>query len=672
MIMLKTLRAKLQFISLVPLAAFLLAIILLLLSMDILSSARAYVGGESLWAKSQKEATFRLVRYATTRDPADYTAAQEALLIPLGDKSARQEMDKPRPDLDVIYQGFSQGGIHPDDIGGMVRLYRNFRWVSHLEAAIATWTEGDQLIEELISESDALYISVQENEPLSVIHGHTTRIEEIDRRLTSAENRFSLIMGQASRWIRLTLTAVIIMAISLITLATFWFIRRFSKDFIRDVSKIRRAAEDAAEGNYKRRIRLESTNELTSLANSLNILIRAVRSSTEKMEASLRESEQDKRQLEETKKAILNVLEDLNDEKTASDTARAKFEAILKSIGEGVLAVDTEGNVIIMNSVAERISGRASSKVIGQPYRRFLNFEPESDNDDSAGFIEKALAGHTVTRTGGSRLVSSKGQHLAVSVSAAPIRDPEGVILGAIVVFSDISKERALERSKDEFVSLASHQLRTPATAVKNFIGLLKEGYVGKLNNEQLQYLNLAYESNESQLEIVNNLLYVARTDADEVKLNFMQTDLVDVVRTNLQEHMSVLEARRQIITLDIPSRPVRVRADRQYMLMAVDNLISNASKYTPDKGEVHISVTSTREHCTISVQDTGVGIAEDDFDKLFRKFVRVPNSLSTVRGGSGIGLYLIKRIVDLHNGTIDVQSEPNKGTTFTITLPRE
>jgi signal transduction histidine kinase len=227
-----------------------------------------------------------------------------------------------------------------------------------------------------------------------------------------------------------------------------------------------------------------------------------------------------------------------------------------------------------------------------------------------------------------------------------------------------------LDQAKDEFIGLASHQLRTPATAVKNFIGLLREGYAGEMTDEQMSYVNYAWDSNEQQLEVVDGLLRVARSESGRMVLNIQTVDLVALAERVLAQQGGTFRERRQTYRRLVPVRPVHAMADAEYLQMAVENLVSNASKYTPEGGRVIVAVRLDGDTACISVSDNGVGIAPSDMPRLFGKFSRIRNELSTQVGGSGIGLYLTRRIVEQHGGTIEVAPRGRRGSTFTIRLP--
>lgn len=230
----------------------------------------------------------------------------------------------------------------------------------------------------------------------------------------------------------------------------------------------------------------------------------------------------------------------------------------------------------------------------------------------------------------------------------------------------------ALSNAKDEFISLASHQLRTPATGVKQYIGMLLEGYVGRLTKEQKNMLKYAYTSNERQLKIIDDLLKVAHVDAGRVNLDIMPCNLVQLVNSVLHEQSSSFEERKQKLSFKSPREEILVPIDAKFIRMVLDNLVDNASKYTPSTKKIAVSIhkKSRSRIVVIKIRDEGVGIDPQDFPKLFQKFSRLSNPMSHLVGGSGLGLYWVKKIIDLHDGNISVASTPGKGSVFTVELP--
>jgi two-component system sensor histidine kinase/response regulator len=228
-----------------------------------------------------------------------------------------------------------------------------------------------------------------------------------------------------------------------------------------------------------------------------------------------------------------------------------------------------------------------------------------------------------------------------------------------------------INRSKDEFIALASHQLRTPATAVKQYIGMILEGFAGDVTEEQKRFLISAYDSNERQIQVVNDILRVAQLDLKKIVLKKHDTDMGKLVESIIRDHMSHFEGRDQEVIYDKSYDHILAPVDPEYIRMAIGNIIDNASKYTPPGKKVYISVEETSDDTVaVLVKDEGVGIPSEALDKLFKKFSRIENPLSVKVGGTGLGLYWAKEIIELHSGTIKVNSVVGQGTTFTISLP--
>lgn len=346
-------------------------------------------------------------------------------------------------------------------------------------------------------------------------------------------------------------------------------------------------------------------------------------------------------------------------------------DALFQSIGLGAISTDQSGNISRINEAALKIIGKENQYLIGEWFPDVIVALDEEGKEILP--LDRAITRAMMTGKSVNERIFYKqgsGKNISVHVTVSPII-VDAKPIGAVEVFRDISAEYEIDQLKSEFISIASHQLRTPATAVKNFIGLLREGFAGELTDEQKTLVEQAYASNEHQLDIVNNLLYVARADSKEVKLKLAETNLAMLVQDCISEQKQTLATRKQKITFSSPET-MPMTCDRQFIHMLIENLLTNASKYTPDGGHVSVKLTDSGNNAILMVKDNGVGIAYEDQPRLFQRFTRIENNLSTVRGGSGIGLYLTKRIVDLHHGKIKVTSHIGKGSTFTVTLPKE
>ena len=228
-----------------------------------------------------------------------------------------------------------------------------------------------------------------------------------------------------------------------------------------------------------------------------------------------------------------------------------------------------------------------------------------------------------------------------------------------------------INRSKDEFIALASHQLRTPATAVKQYVGMILEGYAGEITTEQRKFLRSAYESNERQIQVVNDILRVAKLDLKKITLKQVPTDMNELMESIVHDMASLLKNRQQTLDFKPASSRAIAMVDTEYIRMALGNILDNASKYTPVGKNICVTI-QLGEHKTIQVtiEDEGVGIDIADINKLFKKFSRIDNPLSVKVGGTGLGLYWSNEVIELHGGTIMVESELGKGSRFIAAVP--
>lgn len=231
--------------------------------------------------------------------------------------------------------------------------------------------------------------------------------------------------------------------------------------------------------------------------------------------------------------------------------------------------------------------------------------------------------------------------------------------------------EQELNQARNDLLALASHQLRTPATGTRQYIGMLLEGFFGSLTTEQAAVAQRAYNANERQLEIVDEILYVAKAESGQIFLNYSEVDIAKLLRDIIANIHDDAKKKNVEIVFTSRRKKLPIEVDTKYITMALENLLSNSLKYSyPDSTvKVRLSLIDNKL-VKISFRDKGVGIDKEDQALLFKKFTRLDNPLSTSEGGSGLGLYLAEKLINAHGGTIDVESELGRGSTFTVTLP--
>jgi PAS domain S-box-containing protein len=227
-----------------------------------------------------------------------------------------------------------------------------------------------------------------------------------------------------------------------------------------------------------------------------------------------------------------------------------------------------------------------------------------------------------------------------------------------------------INQAKDEFISLASHQLRTPATSVMQYIGMLQAGYAGELTVQQKDFVDRAYNSNERLLKTVDDLLKVAVLDAGKITPKITQVELAPLIHDIIASQAGIFAHKQQDVSFEPGTDAFTVKADPELLRMAVENITSNASKYTKNCKKITLKLVRAEAQIHIKICDQGVGIPEEQIKDLFKKFKRIHNELSIAVGGSGLGLYWVKKVIELHKGKIEVTSKYGQGSTFTIILP--
>ena len=291
-----------------------------------------------------------------------------------------------------------------------------------------------------------------------------------------------------------------------------------------------------------------------------------------------------------------------------------------------------------------------------------------------------------------------------MSLTASPILDDAGLATGAAVISRDIThlkqqqaqleatlaKERVaradaeaaqhalaeqnerlreLDRLKDEFIALVSHELRTPLTSIHGYLELVLDGGAGELAPEQQQFLTVVERNSRRLMQLVGDLLFMAQVEAGKLALDLEEVDLRQVLAECLEAVKPVADDKQIELVADLAETPSML-GDRSRLAQVLDNLISNALKFTPTSGRVSIRVSRTGRDAVVEVADTGVGIPAEEQDRLFERFFRSSNATEQAIPGTGLGLTIAKTIVERHEGSIEIESVEGKGTTVRVRLP--
>ncbi len=354
---------------------------------------------------------------------------------------------------------------------------------------------------------------------------------------------------------------------------------------------------------------------------------------------------------------------------------KALNEAILSSIGDGLVVVDKEGRITYVNQAFEKMVGWKSEEVLG---RRVVEVVPrESEKGEVVLFNEriltKVLSGEVVIAdlTNPFYYIRKDKTRFPASSIVNPIL-LGGEIIGVVETFRDITKEKEIDKAKTEFVSLASHQLRTPLSTISWYTEMLLAGDAGKLNSEQAKYLDEVYKGNQRMISLVNALLSVSRMDLGTFVLEPEPTDVVSLVKSVVIEQKPQIDRKKIKFSFEFEKNIPLIQVDPKLLSMVVQNLLSNSVKYTVDKGKIKISLILDNKKKTLlfKISDNGYGIPKNQQDKIFTKLFRADNVRGKDTEGTGLGLYIVKAIIDSSGGKVYFESKEDEGTTFYVTLP--
>ncbi|MDB5204664.1 MAG: Signal transduction histidine kinase [Candidatus Taylorbacteria bacterium] len=390
-----------------------------------------------------------------------------------------------------------------------------------------------------------------------------------------------------------------------------------------------------------------------------------------------------------SRRAILNVLEDLEvnnailEQKTIELEqseqnilhTKAISDAILESIGDGLVVVDKEGRITYVNQAFERMVGWKAEEVLGKSIIEVIPRESEKGEivEFNERILTKVLSGEIVIAdlTNPFYYIRKDGSRFPTSSIVTPII-LDGEIIGVVETFRDITKEKEIDKAKTEFVSLASHQLRTPLSTINWYTEMLLAGDVGKLNSDQEKYLDEVYRGNQRMVGLVNALLSVSRMDLGTFVLEPEPTDVTALVRGVVNEQKPQIDQKKISLFPLFGTNIPLIQTDPKLFRIVIQNLLSNAIKYTPEKGTIELSLDLINKKKTLlfKITDTGYGIPQNQQDKIFTKLFRADNVREKDTEGTGLGLYMVKSIIDNSKGKVWFESTENKGTTFNVELP--
>lgn len=350
----------------------------------------------------------------------------------------------------------------------------------------------------------------------------------------------------------------------------------------------------------------------------------------------------------------------------------AESEALFTSIGDGAIATDEKGRVTRINEAAMRIFNLEGNVIGEKLHEIFITL------DDDGQIIEgeeRPLAkvldnGQTISSRGSVLHKKKDGPIINISSTISPFLNKDKII-GAIIIVRDITELVKIEQMKNEFISLASHQLRTPLSSISTFSHMIVDGYMGKLNEEQIKIVKTIIKSANRMNGVISSLMSISKIDNNAVKFIPKKTNITQMLDGVFHENRVAIEEKDiTYINLSDKNEPCIIVNDPILITEIVNNLISNAVRYTLNGGRVTAKAYRKKNGVAVEITDTGIGILKKDQDKIFDKFFRAPTASKQETFGSGLGLYIVKGFLDIIGGTVKFKTIAGEGTVFKLYIP--
>jgi Amt family ammonium transporter len=355
---------------------------------------------------------------------------------------------------------------------------------------------------------------------------------------------------------------------------------------------------------------------------------------------------------------LIKTLQKANEE---LGTSNERFQTIMKSVRVPIATVDMRRDIVSVNSAFEGLTGWPQEEVPGRNYDVLLALAVGTKGftiEEPDTWIGRAVITHRA------------GKQIDVSYTEAPLKDFNGNPVGVVCTMEDISKQAEIDRMKTEFISTVSHELRTPLTSIKGYVDLILEGDTGPISDTQKEFLQIVAQSGDRLTNLINDLLDVERIESGKI---FFKKELVNVpplIYQVLRTFQKEIEKKGLHLNTKFQKDTMVVEGDRERIEQVLANLVSNAIKYNRPTGCIGVWLRLENHLLRIDVEDSGVGISEENQRRLFEKFFRADTSLTREVGGTGLGLSIVKAIVERLGGTVQVKSKLGEGSTFTVLLP--
>ena len=389
------------------------------------------------------------------------------------------------------------------------------------------------------------------------------------------------------------------------------------------IKEMRKQSKRMARGDFSQRVKVYSNDEIGQLAVSFNDL---------------------------TMK--------LKEANSTTEREQKRLSSVLAHMTDGVIATDQYGEIILLNKRAEELLSLTSKEAIGNTLPNILRMTETFTTDVLDDYSESVILDYSTDNTA-----------FLIEANFSVIRREDGTVNGIIAVIHDVTEQEKIEQERREFVANVSHELRTPLTTMKSYLEALVDGAI---EDKEIapRFLEVTQNETERMIRLVNTLLQLSKIDSKDYKLALDSTNLNDFLHEIIDRFEIIAKEKKITFRREIPEYETFLFVDRDKITQVLDNIISNAMKYSPENGTITVHLLHQGNNVRVSITDEGVGIPRESQAKIFDRFYRVDKARARNVGGTGLGLAIAKEMVHAHGGEIWVQSEYGKGTTILFTLP--
>lgn len=454
----------------------------------------------------------------------------------------------------------------------------------------------------------------------------------MDLNMKAIERKSELAKSRADAY-----TSFISITGALCIILAFLLLIKLPANIANPIKELTESIKQIADKKYKQRVHFESSSEFGELAQSFNIMAAKIEEYTDS-----------------------NLAEIMMEKK--------RVETLINNMHDPVIGLDEQLKILFLNEEASHIIGLNQPEIIGKSAT-----ELGKDNELMRILISDLISPNRALNKSAEPIkitTNNKEGYFKkeiVPISVTPTGEKQQQLIGHVIILRNITEYKELDFAKTNFIATVSHEFKTPIASIKMSLQLLENDKIGALNAEQTHLVNSIKEDTNRLLKITGELLNITQVESGNIQLNLRQTPIADIMQPALLAIQNLAEQKHISIELDIPKSPIKVLADADKTAWVLTNLLTNAIRYSEDYGPIKIKTEQLNNWVSISVTDTGQGIAPEYMDKIFERYFKIPG---TKKEGTGLGLSISKEFMEAQNGKITVESELGKGSTFTLGLP--